>query len=290
MFKVLMTNRSRVLLGLAGAAAVGLAGCNGSGNGGPTAQPTATPLTTGTPVATAVPTASATPIGNPFRAQYTGTYRTLTPATGEIGTLLFTVGADGTASGFFSSPLAPDTIPIRGTVSNAGVLHGSGTADFGGQASRVTVDGTLSRGADRLFSGTGTFTNAYTNSTVRGTIAARSLAASQVALFNGSYTGTFVNKVNTSQNGTVKATVNNGNVTAAIDVPGIGTINGRGILDFSTGRLTLSAPFRYQNTAQFFGLNGRVVRAAGNAVVGAGTFTSSAGGRGTFRITKDSNR
>jgi hypothetical protein len=279
MTKFFVTSRSLAASALVAALSFGVGGCNGGDDGGPIVLPTATPSSTTTPNPTTTPASSR------FQGKYTGSYRTVTPATGEIGTLQFTVAQDGTFSGTFSSPQAPAPITVTGTVSSAGVVSGSGVGDFGIATSKVTVAGTISQNANRTLSGT--FANEIQGTTVRGTIAGSALVAAAQSVYNGAYSGSFINTADTSQNGTVTATVNDGNVTAVIQVPGIGAINGRGVLDFATGTLTLTAPFELQGTGQFLSLRGRVSRSTGNSVVGSGTFASTAGGRGTFRVTKN---
>lgn len=275
--KFLMLNRSRALLGLGAALALGLAGCNGGDDGGPNVTPTAT----------VAPTAAATPtaIANAFSGAYTGTYRA--PSTGEVGTFLFTIASDGALSGSVASPFSPALISITGLVSSAGALQAGGTIGSGSQASRISITAQV-RNVGTAGVVSGTFTSASSAGSVSGVASANEVPG-QPSVFNGSYEGTFVNVNNTAQNGTVSATVDNAQISASIQVPGIGLVQGRGIVDLSTGQLTVSAPFSTSgiggNIAQLLSLSGRLVR-SGTGVVGTGAFTSTAGGRGTFRVAK----
>jgi hypothetical protein len=148
------------------------------------------------------------------------------------------------------------------------VLTATADGDFGGGATaRITVTAQLRRGPGGLL-GTGTFVSVIPGGTVRGTLTADEVTDDEADDFDGRYTGTFINTQNTSQNGTLTATVDSGSVIATITAPGIGTINGRGIVDLSTGQIAFSAPFQFQGQNFFFGAGGRLVR-SGNAISAA---------------------
>jgi hypothetical protein len=107
--KKIVLSRTRVLLAVPVLAAVGLVGCDGNDDGGPSAPPR--------PVTTPVAGPTAPPVGNPFAGAFSGTYRATAPNTGEVGTFLITVDSDGDVEGGFSSPFAPAPIAIdSGTV------------------------------------------------------------------------------------------------------------------------------------------------------------------------------
>jgi len=286
------TRTSHVLLVLPALAVVGLAGCDDDDDGGPQPSPTATAVATATTGPTSVPTArpTATAIpGNAFAGTFSGTYRAVSPATGEVGTFLISVSRSGAITGNFASPFAPALIPIQsGTVSNSGALTATASANFGGSANaRVTVTAQLRRATNGALLGSGNFTSVNPTGTVTGTLTADEVLADEADDFNGRYTGTFINTQNTAQNGTITANISGGQITSTITVPGIGTINGRGIIDLSTGQITFSSPFQFQGQTFFFGAGGRLVR-SGNAITGSGTFSSSAGGRGTFQLSRQS--
>ena len=273
----LMLPRSRALLCLGAALALGLAGCNDDDDGAPSPpapSPNLTPPATATPM----------PAANPFSAHYTGTYNA--PETGESGTFRFSVAPGGGLSGVVASPFAPDPVAITGTVSQLGALQASGIFGSGSDAPRISITATVRNvGSTGLVNGT--FTSTSSRGSVSGTAKGREVS-SQPSIYNGSYAGSFVNTANTSQNGTVSATVREGRISATIQVPGIGAVPGSGLVDLTTGQFTLTAPFSFQNTAQFLGLTGRFTRSGpdGSGIVGVGTFSSTAGGRGTFRVNR----
>lgn len=285
--RILILNRSRALLGLGATLALGLSGCNGDDDGAPSSP---TPAPSLTPSATVAPTAAVTPtpVSSLFSGVYTGTYRAT--QTSEVGTFLFTVASDGTLSGSFASPFSPEPSAITGTVSGTGALRASGLFGSGAQAPRISITATL-RNVGSTSVVNGTFTSTSSRGSVSGTATGRK-GSGQSSIYNGSYTGSFVNTANTSQNGTVSATVSGPRIIATIQVPGVGPIQGRGLLDLTTGQFTLSAPFALPgnggSTAQFFGLTGRFTRSGldGSGIVGVGTFGSSAGGQGTFRVNR----
>lgn len=277
-------NRSRALLGLSAALALGLSGCNGSDDGGPAPVPT--------PVLTPTAALTPTPTVNPFGGAYTGTYRV--PSTGEVGTFEFTVAPGGSVlGGSVAIPLSGAIVPITGTVSSAGVLRASGTIGSGAGSRRIAIEGSVRNvGASGVASGT--FTSTSANSTLSGTASAREVT-SQPSIYEGSYAGTFVNPSNTNQSGGISVTVQGTRIRAALDAAitnetGIsGTVQAVGIIDLSTGQFTASGPFARQglggSTAQMLGLSGRLAP-SGSTVVGSGTFIATPNGRGTFRIGK----
>lgn len=270
---------------LAGASliATGLSGCNGDNDSGGPALPTSTPTPTG-PTATATPTgptATATPIGNRFAASYTGTYRSVEPPTGEVGTVSFVTSRNGQITGSFSSPFLPAPVPVTGTVTDAGRLQATANAQGNTGILSITINASLNT-AKGLRGGSGTFVSNTSEGAVRGTVVVSENRSTSA--FVGNYTGTYTD----STTGPVTLRIdNNGIVTASIQSPVAGAIQTRGIADLTTGQITATGSFSAQGTSQFIGLSGRLSGRNG-VISGGGELITNEGPTGRFTIRKTS--